>query len=509
MARVKKPSFVTEFELIITSSSEKELDARFEAGRQLYNAVLGEAMVRVQQVRKAEPYQEAKKLKVKTEEDKKLRNELFSTARKQSRFSDFELQEFATITAKNAKWIVEKLDSHTIQKIGTRAFKAAERVLFGKARKVRFKSIIAFHSLEGKTNASGIRFFGSTDCYIKWGSNLVLPIRFPDKWNEVLEYGYRSPVKYCRILWREINGKRRWYVQLINEGIPYKETPAYKLHNKVNSNTGLVGIDLNVSNVAVVGDNKAGLFPFAENVPTFEQEIKTLQRKMERSRRATNPENYEPDFEKKAGRSNKRKKGKVKKGSRRWKQSSAYKKYARKKRELERRKAVYAKSQNRGLANKIFREFGNNIKAEKVSVKAWQRRYGKAISNTSPSFFQSELARKAESAGGQFTTFSTQKTALSQTHLDGTRIKKSLSERVHKDVSGFEMHRDLFSAYLARFINDNDELNVSQARRDWERTEPFLTQAWSEFKMASAKTSSFARWCHFPRRAKLCRDETA
>jgi putative transposase len=472
----KKPSFVTEFELIVTSYKEKELDARFQAGRHLYNAVLGEAVIRVQQVRSSEPYKEAKKIKVKNDEDKKLRNELFATARKQSRFSDFELQEFATITAKNAKWIAEKLDSHTIQKIGTRAFKAAERVLFGKARKIRFKSFHAFHSLESKTNASGIRFLGCTDCCIKWGKDLTLPIRFPSEWNEVLEYGYRSKVKYCRILWREINGKRRWYVQLINEGVPYKETPAYKLHNKVSSNTGLVGIDLNISNVAVVGDDKAGLFPFAENVPTFEQEIKTLQRKMERSRRATNSENYEPDFEKK--------------GTRRWKRSSAYKKYAQKKRELERRKAAYAKSKNRGLANKIIREFGNNIKAEKVSVRAWQRRYGKAISALSPGFFQSELKRKAESANGSFTTFSTNKTALSQTHLDGTKIKKSLSERVHKDVSGFEMQRDLFSAYLSRYVNDNSELNVSQARRDWERTEPFLTQAWSEFKMASAKTSS-------------------
>lgn len=486
--KIKTPSFVTEFELLVNSQAEKELDARFQAGRQLYNAVLGEAVARVQNVRNSEPYQEAKKIKVKTEDDKKQKNELFSQARKQSRFSDFELQDFATLTAKNSRWMWEKLDSHTIQKIGTRAFKAVEKVLYGKARKVRFKLFSSFHSIEGKTNTQSIKFFGGTDCCIKWGKDLTLPIRFPDKWNEVLEYGYRSPVKYCRILWREINGKRRWYVQLINEGVPYKETPAYKLHNKVNSNTGLVGIDLNVSNVAVVGDNKAGLFPFAENVPTFEQEIKTLQRQMERSRRATNPENYEPDFDKKVGRGNKRKKGKVKKGSRRWKQSNAYKKYVRKKRELERRKAAYSKSQNRGLANKVVREFGVNIKAENVSVRGWQKRYGKAISAKSPSFFQSELARKAESAGGQFTTFSTRKTALSQTHLDGTRIKKSLSERVHKDVSGFEMHRDLFSAYLSRYINDDDELNVSQAHRDWERTEPFLTQAWSEFKMASART---------------------
>jgi len=58
------------------------------------------------------------------------------------------------------------------------------------------------------------------------------------------------------------------------------------------------------------------------------------------------------------------------------------------------------------------------------------------------------LKRKAESAGGSFTKFSTQKTALSQTHLTGARIKKSLSERVHYDSCGVVMHRDLL-AFLA------------------------------------------------------------
>jgi putative transposase len=196
------------------------------------------------------------------------------------------------------------------------------------------------------------------------------------------------------------------------------------------------------------------------------------------------------NFDKKVGRRIKRKKGKVKKGTRRWKNSNAYKKYARKKQELERRKASYSRSQNRGLANKIIREVGNNIKAEKVSVLGWQKRYGKAISALSPGFFQSELKRKAESANGSFTTFSTQKTALPQTHLDGTRIKKSLSERVHKDITGFEMQRDLLSAYLSRFVNDCDELEVTQVQSDWERAEPLLMQAWSEYKTASTRTSS-------------------
>jgi len=54
----------------------------------------------------------------------------------------------------------------------------------------------------------------------------------------------------------------------------------------------------------------------------------------------------------------------------------------------------------------------------------------------SPGYFQSELKRKVESAGGSFTKFSTQKTALSQTHLTGARKSKpACQSAVHDSVA--------------------------------------------------------------------------
>ena len=280
-------------------------------------------------------------------------------------------------------------------------------------------------------------------------------------------------------------------MQLINEGLPYS-----KPQNFIQD--GLVGLDLNISNIAFVGDHQAGLLLFAENVPTYQQEICCLQRKLERSRRANNKENYYPDFEAKVGRKVVIKKGKSIKGKRTWNNSKAYLKTAAKKRELERKKAAYAKSQNRSVVNEILRH-GKQIKTENVSVKGWQKRYGKAIGAKSPGFVQSELKRKAESAGGSFQKFSTKKTALSQTHLDGTRIKKSLSERVHQDVSGFKMHRDLFSAFLARYVNDEDNLLLQSAQQEWKRSEPILRSAWLEFQTNCEQVSeSESRWCHSP-----------
>ncbi|MBW4498917.1 MAG: transposase [Scytonema hyalinum WJT4-NPBG1] len=461
MARSRTPSFITEIPLIVNSKQEAELLSRFQAGRQLYNACLNEAMKRLELVRNSELHKAARKI---PRTKKKERTEAFKKVREQYRYSEYDLHAFASITSKNAKWIAEKIDSTAQQKLATRAFKASERVLLGMASDVRYKVPSRFRSMEGKSNKTGIRW--KDDCLV-WGKLILKPII--DLVNPVIQHGLESPVKYVRLLWRILNGKRRWYAQLVNEGLPYQ-----KPQNYVSS--GVVGLDLNVSNIAFVGDNHADLLPFAENVPTFQKEIAALQRKMQRSQRANNPDNFEPNFKARKGRKTVVKKGKVKKGKAQWKKSSNYLKVIAKKRELERRKTAYAKTQNRHVINEILRH-GKHIKTENISVKGWQKRYGKAISAKSPGFVQSELKLRAERAGGSFTKFSTSSTALSQTHLDGSRIKKTLSQRVHRDVTGIpEHHRDLFSAFLSRSINQ-DKLVLQDAQAEYLGLEPILLEA--------------------------------
>lgn len=489
MAKTVTPSFVIEIPLIVSSQIEKELLARFQAGRQLYNACLNEAMVRVNLIQNSEAWLKAKTLPRRIRKGKKYasnpeRKQLFNQAWKDYRFSEYELHSFATLAANRSKWIATKIDSNTQQKLATRAFNAAKKVLLGQAQKVRFKVPSRFRSLEGKTNKQGIRW---KDEQLVWGK---LKIKAQINWlNPVIKYGLDSPVKYVRIVWRELNGKRRWYAQLINEGLPYSKPNNYIAN-------GVVGLDLNVSNIAFVGDKQAGLLPFAANVPTYQKEIRRLQRKLERSRRKNNPENYHPEMTTQKGRKTVVKKSKSIKGKQQWNNSKTYLKTAAKKRELERRKTAYAKSQNRKIVNEILRH-GKQIKTEKVSVKGWQKRYGKAIAAKSPGFVQSELSRKAESAGGSFQKFSTRKTALSQTHLNGTRIKKSLSQRVHRDSSGFEMHRDLFSAYLARYVNDDECLLLQSAQQEWKRSESILRSAWQTYQINCEQVGeSESRLCH-------------
>ncbi|MEW6499017.1 MAG: transposase, partial [Cyanobacteriota bacterium] len=415
---------------------------------------------RLELVRNSEAYQEARNTPKK---DKKLRSERFKAARAVYRYSEYDVHEFASKTAKASKWIAQKIDAQAVQTIATRAFKASERMLIGNAKKVRFKGKGRYRSVEGKTNKQGIRF--KDECLV-WGQLKISVLL--DKNDPVVLHALNSPVKFCRIVRKKINGRYRWYIQLVCEGLPYVK-PKNKMGN------GVVGVDLNVSAAGVVSDTQASLEEFCSKFDRREREIKRLQRQNSRQLRANNPQNYEPDFPARKGNTIVTKKGQVKKGSKKWNRSNRYLKIQNKKAEIQRCQQEHRKSLQGKLVNEIIRQ-GDHFKMEKVSVKAWQKKWGKQIGYKSPGEFQSRLVRKAENAGGQVDKFSCQKTKLSQTCVCGNVEKKSLSQRIHECECGVKVKRDVLSAFLARSVADN-HLIMSSVLSDWGRLETTLRQA--------------------------------
>ena len=129
---------------------------------------------------------------------------------------------------------------------------------------------------------------------------------------------------------------------------------------------------------------------------------------------------------------------------------------------------------------------------EKVSVKGWQKLFGKSIGYKAPGYFQSELVRKAESAGGQVLLFSTQKTALSQTCLCECKQKKPLSQRVHScSKCGIRMQRDLFSGFLSRYVDPlTESLSFEQALNGWLGLEQVLQAAWQSGSKQPARVEA-------------------
>jgi len=390
MPKAQAPRLVVELPLVANSYEMAVLESRFNAAQNLYNAVLDECLKRMHLVQNSEAYQSTKKI---PKDKKKERSEAFNKAKQAYRYSDYDIQAFATIVANSSKWIKQHLDSNTIvpkrdatqQKIATRAFKATERIMFGKAKKVRFKQKGQFSSVEGKTNKQGIRWTGSS---VVWNSDLH-KLNFKvliDSRDEVIQYGLQCPVKYVRIVKRWLNGKIRYFVQLVCAGLPYQ-----KEKNKLGK--GVVGIDVNVSLIGAVGDESVQIEGFCTDIETKQQEIRCIQRKMERARRANNPDNYEPNLKDKKGR---KKKGKIKKGRKQWNNSKTYKKDAKKLREIQRKQAAQRSTSQRHLINKVL-PMGDTFKLEKVSIKGWQKLWGRSIGYKAPGFFQSELIRKAVS----------------------------------------------------------------------------------------------------------------
>ena len=61
-SRSKTSTFIVEIPLVVSRKSAGVLNSRFEAGRQLYNACLGEVMRQQKLVKQSKKYQEARKL---------------------------------------------------------------------------------------------------------------------------------------------------------------------------------------------------------------------------------------------------------------------------------------------------------------------------------------------------------------------------------------------------------------------------------------------------------------
>jgi len=211
MSKSKTPSFILELPLKIDASQEATLHTHFEAGRQLYNAILGEAKRRLELLRESKAFRVARKMpkgKERTSTFKKL-NECFN-------FREYDLHKYATEIRQS--WIGKHIDSNTAQKIATRAFVAVQKLAFGQAKKVRFKGKNQFDSVEGKTNTSGIRFKNNQ---ILWGK-LTLDCMV-DSSDPVVAHGLKQRVKFCRLIKRKLNGHIRFFTQLILEGIPYQK----------------------------------------------------------------------------------------------------------------------------------------------------------------------------------------------------------------------------------------------------------------------------------------------
>ena len=181
--------------------------------------------------------------------------------------------------------------------------------------------------------------------------------------------------------------------------------------------------------------------PIFDRLKEYADELRILQRKLDRQRRANNPDNYNTN-------------GTIRKGKRlRWKRSQGYIETNNRIKELYRLIRETRKSAIRELSS-IIAALSSKVSAEDLSYKTLQKNYGRSVGNFAPSYFIKDIFSKAESAGNENVEIPLT-AALSQLCVCGVRKKKKLSERLHECDCGCVAQRDVLSAYLGTLYVPN------------------------------------------------------
>jgi hypothetical protein len=129
----------------------------------------------------------------------------------------------------------------------------------------------------------------------------------------------------------------------------------------------------------------------------------------------------------------------------------------------------------RRVAAEVVRNHGYRLVVEDASIPAWARSWGRGVAAFTPGLLVSAIEREARAvAGGQggVVRIPTRTTALSQHCPCGTRVQKTLAERVHRcPRCGLEGDRDAVSAVLGSFVVLDRPDEPGSARVDYAAAE--------------------------------------
>ena len=274
MGKSTTPSFVVNLRLLTTKEDEQELEYRFRVGTHLYNLCVKEAQKRAHKLLKDAEYKARRKVYSGAKEE---RDTLLEIRARYGLAGSYSLESYIK---EGRKKFAKHLDSDTCAKISQTVWSATADFLFKDGEQIHFKKVRDFRSMESKTNKQGILFKGT---YVKWrGLHIPVRVRKKDVYAKQCLQNHR--IKYCRIHRKWHKHKWRYYVELVMEGIPpLKERRMGK---------GRVGIDIGTSTITAVSETDVLFKELNDGIESIDREIRCLNRKADRQRRANNPDNY-------------------------------------------------------------------------------------------------------------------------------------------------------------------------------------------------------------------------
>lgn len=415
-----------------------KLDKKFETARKIYNAMLAYELKQLEKLKSEQRYIDAqtvltaeyeqngsrknrKKTSAETDAYKTI-NELY----KEYGFSEFG---FTSVMPKFAKHFSNSIPSRVAAcSIAKPMWAAFDKLLFHEGNTVHFKKQGQWNSLMSYgnvsislTNSKGERCTagGINDKYFitytaVGGKTMNIPIVMPK--NDFFKQDmFTREIRNIRITRKIVKGTSHYYVQLVVEGAP---APKYDKDGNFKNTMGTGKVELNINTVEISAATEDNLYywslrPDEKHAAEIETKIAEIDRYMDRSRRTSNPDNYNEDGTVK--------KGVVEDGTRRklhWTYSKNYQKARAKRADILRKEAETRKLKLQKIANEIL-ALGNDFTVNDYNFKAAQQRKtedkltkngtpaskakaGKKIGSTAPSTLLMLLEQKIKAQNGTF-----------------------------------------------------------------------------------------------------------
>ena len=431
------PTYIIEFETGLTKRDRDICEKQLRVGKQVYNGVLGVLKKRALQLHRDPEYialmKEWAELSKKQEGDSDGQKLTKAECDVRKKEIGTRLNELRKIYKFNGEYCANDVGTQMRQHFGTalyssvitklcvRAYHTVRKVEQTSKRKtlpdgttrpmsfeerlkaVKFVKKDDDFSIENINDKGGLRLKNGL---LYFNKNTAIDVDMDKVHSDpYYELAMQDRIKFARLVRRTIRGKKRYYVQLAMEGTP-------PMINRCYGDGTVELMDVKISHYDVVdGNGEIKTVELAPGCRRNEEKIAELNRKMDASRRATNPNKYNPD-----GTINSKNKDP-------WVYSNRYRKLRTQYHELQRKNAELRKVTLEKQANDIL-EVGTNINLRHLSYKDLQKRKskteinektgmpkskamaGKEIGNRSPGYFVQCIKRKAEYVGGTVTDLS-------------------------------------------------------------------------------------------------------
>ncbi len=495
--------FVLELPLQVEKYQADLLNKRYEQLRQLYNYVQGKLLRQYRYFEQMKEYQACKTIKEKRDFFRSHPFQINETLKGNKTpvmvsFEEYSIKGFVEKLAQkpvgpNITYANLGFTTYILDHLGASIWAAWDKKLYDfKAKRISFKKYGELDSFSSRRKVVGGKvYFSGMELHLdsmelaikmngKQGNNakyimlkMLHNLKHADYEMWALKDGVES-VKVVKVIRRLVRSQYKYYVQLTIEGEkPQKGRTLGK---------GNVGIDLGPTTVAVSGMNIVSIDKLASKCDNIQPKITRLSRKLDRSRRANNPQNFNED-------------GTIKRGVKLvWNDSKRYKELRRELAELRRKQAAIRKLQHIERANALLKE-GDTFIVENNPVKAWsakkketkidektgkyksKRGSGRSIGNHAPSMFVDILENKVKSLGGRFERVNTQNAA---SQYDFTNDSFKTGDEKHKlneraiTLSNGDIHqRDMLAAFNLQHLKYNEpeakQYDTEAMAADYER----------------------------------------